>query len=554
MTEPIERQALWPQASILVLALSLALAWWVQRGLKIDLVNASSVKVPCLSYAPFRRDGANPVRVGADITPSQIEEDLRRVKTLSSCIRTYGVGKGLAHVPAVAAKLGMRVRLGVWLGRDVIANQAEMDTALALTKKYRDNIDVLIVGNEVLLREDLAPDALAAHLKYAKAHSAVPISYADVWEFWRRQSSLKQYVDIVTIHVLPYWEDEPVPAALASTHVFDTIHQMQKEFAGHPVWLGETGWPAAGRQRAGAVPGLVEQTQVLREVMLQAAKERVDVNLIEAFDQPWKRHLEGGMGGAWGMFRANGAVRMSFEGPVREDAYWWRGLVAGLMGALLGLAFSAPARRLPVSQGALIGKEPAGRVSSGRRRNLENITVQTLAFALIGAVVPAHIDAMTLWSRDDNEWMIALLSVALVAAGTLSILPERLNAPTQPSALSRIGRLSMLVVASLWAWYLWVDPRYRGFPIALFYPAAAFSTCVLIQPPSWRWKGAEALVVIALSFSLVGFAMGIIVNEGSANIQALVIGSLWILIALGQLRTCYPKRPAKLSLTRARSR
>jgi exo-beta-1,3-glucanase (GH17 family) len=514
--------SLWIQASILALALGLALAWWWQRGLAISLADVSSAKVPCLSYAPFRRDGANPVRVGADITPAQIEEDLRLVKTLSSCIRTYGVGKGLAAVPAVAAKLGMRVRLGVWLGRDVIANQAEMETALALAQKYRDTIDVLIVGNEVLLREDLDPDALAAHLKDAKARSAVPISYADVWEFWRRQSSLKQYVDIVTIHVLPYWEDEPVTSALASTHVFDTIHDMQKEFAGHPVWLGETGWPAAGRQRAGAVPGLVAQTQVLREVMLRAAQEHVDVNLIEAFDQPWKRHLEGGMGGAWGMFKANGTLRMSFAGPVQEDPHWWRGPLAALVGAALGLVISVRAKR-----------------------PLENVAGYALVFALIGIVAPAHIDAMVLWSRDANEWLIAVLSVALVLAGTLSMLQELFHAPARLTTRSMAARLAMLFIAALWAWYLWVDPRYRGFPIALFYPAAALSACLFAKTCVGHWQGPKVLVVIALSLSLIYFAIGIIVNEGLENTQALVIATLWILIAFGQLLACYPRPPVK---------
>lgn len=522
------RKASWLQASILALALGLALAWWTQRGLAISLPDVASVKVPCLSYAPFRRDGANPANIGMDISPAQIEEDLRLVKTLSSCIRTYGVGKGLAAVPAVAAKLGIRVRLGVWLGRDVLANHEEMEIALALTQKYRDTIDVLIVGNEVLLREDLVPDALAAHLKDAKARSAVPVSYADVWEFWRRHSSLKQYVDIVTIHVLPYWEDQPVSAASASKHVFDTIHDMQKEFAGHPVWLGETGWPAAGRQRAGAVPGLVEQTQVLRDVMLRAAKEQVDVNLIEAFDQPWKRTLEGGMGGAWGLFKANGAVRMSFAGPVREDAYWWRGPLGALVGALVGVG---------VGFGFMRG--------SSEKRSFENIAGYTLGLALVGIVAPAHLDALALWSRDAKEWMIALFSAAVVLSGTASLLRQLLDAATQPSPRSMVMRFALIFIASLWAWYLWVDPRYRGFPIALFYPAAALSATVIIKPSAWHWQGLQALVMLALALSLIYFALAIIVNEGLANTQAVVIAILWIVIALAQLLACCPRPRAK---------
>jgi exo-beta-1,3-glucanase (GH17 family) len=557
-------RALWA----LAFALALALAWWLERGLYINLANTPSLKVPCLSYAPFRREGANPVRVGADITPVQIEEDLRLIKTLSECIRTYGVGKGLEAVPEIAKKLGMRVRLGVWLGRDEAANQVEMNTAIALTKKYRETIDVLIVGNEVLLRQDLSPTALTAHLKDAKSRSSVPISYADVWEFWRRQSSLKHYVDIVTIHVLPYWEDEPVAAASASAHVFDTVHIMQKEFTGHPVWLGETGWPAAGRQRAGAVPGVVEQTQVLRDVMIRASKEQVDLNLIEAFDQPWKRNLEGGMGGAWGMFRADGRLRMSFKGPVQDDAYWWRGVLGALVGVLLGAMISVS---LGIPNGTKqvantrVGERLTSRLFS-RQRRAGNL-VFTLGLGLIGVVAPAHLDSMALWSRDPYEWSIAIIATILVLLATLGLLWEVQGTTSEQASLintkqpfvafvaSKSLAIGLLAVSIIWAWHLWVDPRYRGFPIALFFPAAALSVALGLSAMSKRSRRPQApgapipsvqrMALFLLSLSLIALAALIMFNEGYQNTQALVMGSLWVLIALAPLQACYPKPPTK---------
>jgi exo-beta-1,3-glucanase (GH17 family) len=522
--------ALWTMA----LALALALGWWAQRGLSVHLIDVSSLKVPCLSYAPFRREGATPTQIGADITPAQIEEDLKLIKDLTPCIRTYGVSKGLAAVPEVAAKLGMRVRLGVWLSRDLKANQMEMETALALTHKYRANIDALIVGNEVLLREDLAPAALGVHLKDAKARSAVPVTYADVWEFWRRQRPLAQYVDIVTIHVLPYWEDEPVSAALASQHVFNIFHQMRAEFSGIPIWIGESGWPAAGRQRAGAVPGVVTQTQVLREVMERATKEGVDMNLIEAFDQPWKRSLEGGMGGAWGFFRADGSLRMSFKGPVTEDVYWWRGIFCALVSGLAGWAVYRRASSMP---------------KFGR----------TLGLALIGAVAPAHIDAMFLWSRDMNEWFVAISATLVVLLGSLALLFDltrdaSLGGKTSVQSrlwLDRMLRFALLGIAIAWAWYLWIDPRYRGFPIALFYPSAVFSAALLIRRLPIHWPGLRPLLGtslwLGLSCSLGYLATMIMRNEEISNTQALTIGTLWLLIALAQSLAYYPAPPAKAS-------
>ena len=63
-------------------------------------------------------------------------------------MRTYGVAQGLDAVPMVARKLGMRVRQGVWLGRDEVTNRIEIDRAIGLAHDYRDVIDVLISERE----------------------------------------------------------------------------------------------------------------------------------------------------------------------------------------------------------------------------------------------------------------------------------------------------------------------------------------------------------------------------------------------------------------------
>ena len=41
----------------------------------------------------------------------------------------------------------------------------------------------------------------------------MPVTYADVWEFWLRYRDVQTAVDFVTIHILPYWEDFPLPAS-----------------------------------------------------------------------------------------------------------------------------------------------------------------------------------------------------------------------------------------------------------------------------------------------------------------------------------------------------
>ena len=96
-------------------------------------------------------------------------------------------------------------------------------------------------------------------------------------------------VDFVTIHILPYWEDHPIAAREAANHVDSIRKQVVAAFAGKEIVIGEVGWPSAGRMREGALPSPANQARVLHDVLARGKRENFHVNLIEAFDQPWKR-------------------------------------------------------------------------------------------------------------------------------------------------------------------------------------------------------------------------------------------------------------------------
>ena len=72
--------------------------------------------LPCVSYAPFRRDGHTPFDPGLRLDERQITDDLVLLSTLTRCIRLYGMSHGLDQVPAVARRLGLQVVLGAWIG------------------------------------------------------------------------------------------------------------------------------------------------------------------------------------------------------------------------------------------------------------------------------------------------------------------------------------------------------------------------------------------------------------------------------------------------------
>src|SRR5215475_6305004 len=191
---------------------------------------------------------------------------------------------------------------GIWLGSNRQKNLAQIATAVRLAKDYPGTITSLVVGNEVLLRGEMTTHDLAATIRSVKAQVTVPVTYADVWEYWVRYREIYEVVDFITIHILPYWEDFPIRAKFAAAHVDSIRQRMAVAFPGKEILIGETGWPSEGRMREGALPSRTNQARIVSEILLMAKQENFRVNLIEAYDQPWKRQLEGTVGGYWGLY------------------------------------------------------------------------------------------------------------------------------------------------------------------------------------------------------------------------------------------------------------
>src|SRR5256885_3034811 len=281
-----------------------ALWWWLATPITLPRAPIDpTAKLQCVSYAPFR-GAQTPLIPTTQILPEQIAQDLAQLAKITDCVRTYSIENGLDQVPALAAKVGLKVIQGIWLSSNRIKNLAQISIAVGLTKESPGVITALVVGNEVLLRGEMTTADLAAYIRSVKAQVTIPVTYADVWEYWLRNREVYDAVDFVTIHILPYWEDMPVRAKFAASHVDSIRKRMAVAFPGKEILIGETGWPSTGRMREGALPSRANQARVVSEILDLAKKEGFRVNLIEAYDQPWKRQLEGTVGGYWGLFDA----------------------------------------------------------------------------------------------------------------------------------------------------------------------------------------------------------------------------------------------------------
>lgn len=503
---------------VLVLAAVFGAGYWWSLGRPVPLPDSPSTRIACVSYAPFRFDGETPFDPHAFVSPERIDADLKDLSSRFDCVRTYSMGQGLGAVPEIAGRYGMKVLMGVWLGRDLAANEREMQLAMASAKTHAANLRGIVVGNEVLLRGELTEKALAGYIARMNAATDVPVTYADVWEFWQAHPALAKVTDYVTIHILPYWEDEPVAPEQAVRHVADVYQRMKAEFPGKAVMIGETGWPSQGRTRRQASASLVNEARYMRQFLNYAATVDMPYNVIEAFDQPWKRDLEGTVGGYWGIFDVQGRPKFAMTGPVVEEPRWTWALAAGGVLTIVFLVAGAFRRRW---QGA------AGWISLA------------LAGFATGTALAAHARLLEFACRNRLEWAVG---IAVGVAGTWTALSlaraiaSRLAAPVNtaevaptPAERRLLGiawtdrftpqRFFWMFVLALYGILMVFNGRYRDFPIGLFaMPAVAFLVLALLRTREDPLKPLLEERLLAIWLVLLGAA--VVVQEVGASAVA----------------------------------
>jgi exo-beta-1,3-glucanase (GH17 family) len=505
---------------------------------------APGEKLYCVSYTPFRGT-QSPLGPDIPVDPRQIDEDLAQLKHITDCVRTYSVDFGLDQIAEIAKRHGMKVLQGLWLSNRPELSRKQVATAIALANRFPDVIAAVIVGNEVLLRGEMAAPALARTIREVKAQVPVPVTYADVWEFWLRHRDVATAVDFVTIHILPYWEDFPIPARNAAAHVDAIRAQMVAAFPGKDVFVGEFGWPSAGRMREGALPSPVNQARTMHEVLDHAKRENYRVNLIEAYDQPWKRQLEGTVGGHWGLFDAyQRRPKFAWGGLVSNHPYWRWQAAGGV-----GLAAAVFATALGVRRRTALA------AASGWWLRIEAMAI--VSGILIGwtvANVPLESLMVGDWLRS-LAWAGAALASPVIGAAALA---SGTTAPTFAQILGRPGQrprnavalalgvllIALAVLAVQAALGLVFDPRYRDFPFAPLTAATAPLLLVIKRKPAIkaallaRWKrhlqapAAESAVAATLAAS----AVYIVCNESFANWQAVWLSAALLALAFTLLQ------------------
>ncbi len=287
-----------------------------------------------VSFSPYGA-GDDPLEERFPTTEA-IDRDLQAVANHVNSVRTYSALDGMEQIPRLAKKYGLEVTAGAWLDTREERNRQELRNLVRLAHSQA-NIKRLIVGNESILRGDFRPAQLAKILRKVRQQVRQPVSTAEPWHVWIRYPELAREVDFIAAHILPYWEG--VPAADALQFTLDRYEQLRKAFPDKPILIAEVGWPSHGNRREHAVASQVNQARFLRRFLDLADQRGMDYFVMEAFDQPWKRTIEGTVGAYWGLLDVNREPKFAFAGPVVENNWWPVQAACATLLALLPMAW-----------------------------------------------------------------------------------------------------------------------------------------------------------------------------------------------------------------------
>lgn len=258
-----------------------------------------------INFSPYTQPGQNPNH-NSVIPESQIIALLDSIRPYTKGIRTFGTQNGLEHAPRLAKERGLNVIVGIWIGRNDSINQIQIANGIAIAKAgYADR---LIVGSEALYFRLTSPEQLIAYIQQVKDSCPdIPVSTADVYSALIAHPEVLEVCDFIAPNIYPFWEGIEVECAMQRFH--QAYLSVLAVADGKEIFISESGWKTGGAAQGEAIPSLEHAIQYNRELLAWAQALDIEVNIFEAFDEPWKQPNDDG----WGVFNNQGSLKPGMD-------------------------------------------------------------------------------------------------------------------------------------------------------------------------------------------------------------------------------------------------
>jgi GPH family glycoside/pentoside/hexuronide:cation symporter len=248
-----------------------------------------------LCFSPYL-EGQN---IGDQLSEKQIQQRMDIIAPYTKWIRSFSSTDGNEFIPKVARKKGLKTMVGAWIGSDKTKNETEIKGLINLAKQGL--VDIAVVGNEVLLRNELSEVELIEYLNRVKtALPDIPVGYVDAYFQFVERPNIVEACDIILANCYPFWEGFNIEQ---STLYLRQMYAVTKNAAkGKPVKITETGWPNQGLDNNEAHPSPENAMKYFINVNKWASEEKIDLFYFSSFDESWKVHHEGDVGQRWGIW------------------------------------------------------------------------------------------------------------------------------------------------------------------------------------------------------------------------------------------------------------
>jgi exo-beta-1,3-glucanase (GH17 family) len=275
-----------------------------REGLAADFSATLQQGVHGLCFSPYL-EGQQP---GSQVSEAQIRERLAIIRPHCGWIRTFSCTDGHEHTPRIAHELGFKTLVGAWLGTDAEINEREIQGVIELARA--GHADIVAVGNEVLLREDMPEAELLGFMQRVKdALPSVPVGYVDAYYLFEKHPLITAACDVVMTNCYPFWEGCPREQALA--YMQQMVARTRAAAPGKRVLISETGWPDQGSAFQGSVPSREGAMQYFVDTCRWAQEDGIEIFYFAAFDEAWKVGAEGDVGAYWGLWDKDGVLKFA---------------------------------------------------------------------------------------------------------------------------------------------------------------------------------------------------------------------------------------------------
>lgn len=240
--------------------------------------------------------------IGDELSQDQIRQRMEIIAPYTKWTRSFSCTQGNEFIPKIAREKGLKTMVGAWVGSDKAKNEIEIEGLIKLGKN--GFVDIAVVGNEVLLRNELSEQEIISYIRKVKgALPNIPVGYVDAYYQFIEHPSLVEVCDMILANCYPFWEGCSIDNS--STYLKQMVAGVKQISKDKPVIITETGWPNKGNNTKDAKPSENNAMKYFVNSAKWSEQNEIPMFYFSSFDESWKIHHEGDVGARWGIWDKN---------------------------------------------------------------------------------------------------------------------------------------------------------------------------------------------------------------------------------------------------------